>query len=139
MKLHGITVASHHYELEITDDIKEALEAILVTRGSKIKITEEVVVYSMEEAYTNKTIDADELTELRRDLGTLPVDDENYFTLYGSLSTAEAIIKDYLNDLLWNQEYQRYEDEGHITTVYDISGRRNIAEPYNEDLIKSES
>lgn len=136
MRLHGITVTSHHYELEITDDIKEALEAILVTRGSKIKITEEVVVYLMEEAYTNKTIDADELTELRRDLGTLPVDDDNYFTLCGSLSTAEAIIKDYLNDSLWNQEY---EDEGHITTVYGVSGRRNIAEPYNEDLIKSES
>jgi signal recognition particle GTPase len=137
MRLHGITVTSHHYELEITDDIKEALEAILVTRDSKIKITEEVVVYLMEEAYTNKAIDADELTELKRDLGTLPVDDDNYFTLCGSLSTAEAIIKDYLNNLLWNQKYKD-EDEGHITTVYGVNGKRNIAEPYNEDLIKSE-
>ena len=96
-------IQTNEYILEVTDEIKAKLQEILIARGSKIQLTDKVIAFVMDDIYNN--LEDEIVDELDRELDAIENTNET-FRLYNWANCARDIIESFLNEYIWDQDYE---------------------------------
>ena len=94
-------VQENEYVLEVTDEIRAELQEILIARGSKVKLTDKVITFVMDDVYNG--LEDEIVDELDRELDAIENTNET-FRLYNWASCARDIIESFLNEYIWDQD-----------------------------------
>lgn len=96
-------VQENEYVLEVTDEIRAELQEILIARGSKIQLTDKVITFVMDDVYNG--LEDEIVDELDRELDAIENTNET-FRLYNWASCARDIIESFLNEYIWDRDYE---------------------------------